>query len=96
MIPAADLATLYDVADGLAVQATAGMASAPVHFRQGDVPLFGGERIGADYTMRYRVSDFGMLARGDAVVIGGATYHVIEPPQLTPSGAERVARLRKA
>lgn len=95
MIPAADLAALYDAADGLTVSATFGSESAQVHFRQPAVDALGGERQVADYTMRYRTATFTTLARGSTVVIGGVSYKVLERPAELGAGDERLARLSK-
>lgn len=95
MIPTADLSALYDAADGLTVTATFGAESTQVHFRQPAVDALGGERQVADYTIRYRTATFTTLARGSTVVIGGASYKVLERPAELGAGDERVARLSK-
>jgi hypothetical protein len=43
MIPAADLAMLYDTADGLTVTATVGAESAAVFFDAGDADALSGD-----------------------------------------------------
>lgn len=96
MIPATDLAALYDAADGLTVTATHGADTAQVHFRQPTVEAFGGERLDRDYTMRYRTSTLTALTRGSTVLIGAHTYTVNAIPEFTPSGDERIARLSRS
>jgi hypothetical protein len=92
MIPAADLAMLYDTADGLTVTATVGAESAAVFFDAGDADALSGDRIVRDYRMRYWVGAFESLAKGDAVTINAVSYRVLEVRQLD-SGVECVARL---
>lgn len=94
MIPATELDMLYSAADGFTVAASFGGETTQVHFRQSDEPRLG-ERIVAEYTLRYRASTLAALARGSTVTIGGAAYKVLETPVRTPSGDERIARLSK-
>ena len=94
MLPAADLDALYDAADGFTVAATFGSETTQVHFREPDIVALG-DRILADYTMRFRASTLTTLTRGSTVVIDGSSYKVIEVPTRTASGDERVARLSK-
>lgn len=94
MISTADLAALYDAADGFTVAATFGAETSQVHFRRPDINVLG-DRIAADYTMRYRTSTLIGLTRGSTVVIESASYKVLEVPARTASGDECVARLSK-
>ena len=91
MIPAADLASLYE---HFTVQATVGAVTAPVHFRQGDGDVLGGARISREYRMRYPVASFPAIARGSAVTISATSYRVTEIRQFD-SGVEAEARLEK-
>lgn len=96
MIATADLAALYDAADGLTVSATFGAETTQVHFRQGAIDALGGDRLMSDYSIRYRASTLSGLTKGSAVVIDGVTYIVRVKPAETPSGAERVALLTRS
>lgn len=91
MIPATDLALMYDTANGFAVSATVGAETAPVHFRQADADVLG-DRLARDYTVRFRAADFTTLARGTTVTINAVAYKVLEV-RLLDSGDEKVARV---
>lgn len=78
-----DLAPFY--ADfGLDVTHTPGVgspATGKALFDQPGTTIIGGEILATDYTIRYPVTTFQAVKRGDQFTIGGATYTARESAQ---------------
>lgn len=89
------VADLYDAAAraGLLTPVTVGAVTAQVAFRAPDETVLDGLALSRDYEIEYPTAWL-VLAAGDTVEIGGASYRVREVRQVR-DGSESVAKLAR-
>lgn len=96
----ADLGFFYADFGVSAVRTPAGggAPSAPelVILDQPGMAVLGGDVVATDYALRYRVTSFPVVRRGDTFQIGSVTYTAREAGQPTLDGLECTVPLAKA